>query len=102
MLMTLRLKFLSDLQGNYLSEDTVILLMLHGLRGFKRCGVGNSEYSHFIMPFTEFHCKFITGSCKVLLGQCGNDGAFFFFLFFPGHPDGVIRIEVLGTPSAKG
>lgn len=100
MLMTLRLKFLSDLQGNYLSEDTVILLMLHGLRGFKRCGVGNSEYSHYIMPFTEFYCNFITCSFKVLLGQCGNDDDFFFF--FSEHPGGVIRIEVLGTPSAKG
>lgn len=79
MLMILRLKFLSDLQGNYLSEDTVILLTLHGLRVFKRCRVGNSEYSHYIMRFTEFYCKFITRSCKVLLGQRANDDAWFFF-----------------------
>lgn len=31
---------------------------------------------------TVFHrilCRFLTCSCKVLLGQCDNDGAFFFF-----------------------
>lgn len=61
--------------------------------------MGNSEYSHYIMRFTEFYCKIITPSCEVLLGQCGNDDAFF---FFPEHPDGVIGIGVLGTPSAKG
>lgn len=96
--MSLRLQFLRDLQGNYLSEDKVILLMLHGLRGFKRCRVGNSEHSHYIMWFTESYCKFITCSCKLLFGQLMMP---FFFFFDPEHPDGLIRIEVLGTPSAK-
>lgn len=79
MLMSLRLQFLRDLQGNYLSEDTVILLMLHGLRGFKRCRVGNSEHSHYVMCFTESYCKFVTRSCKLLLGQLMMP-FFFFFL----------------------
>lgn len=49
--------------------------------------------------FHRILLQFITCSCKVLLGQRANDDACF---FFPEHPDGVIRIEVLGTPAAKG
>lgn len=70
---------LRDLQGNYLSEDKVILLMLHGLRGFKRCRVGNSEHSHYIMWFTESYCEFITCSCKLLFGQLMMPFLFFFW-----------------------